>query len=65
MKRRSGVLNLGMGLKILVAKNVAARVEYPYQKFTGKKTSTLFGSTSTTRIDLNSHTVNVGFSVIL
>lgn len=60
-----GVLNLGIGLKILVAKNVAVRIEYRYQKFTGEKTSTLFGYTSTMNVDLTNHTVNVGFSVIL
>jgi opacity protein-like surface antigen len=60
-----GVLNLGGGLKILVAKNVAVRVEYRYQKFTTEKSLSIYGFSSAASVDINNHTMNVGFSVIL
>jgi opacity protein-like surface antigen len=60
-----GVLNLGGGMKVFMAKNVAMRVEYRYQKLTGSQSGGLYGYSYTNSIDLNIHTVHVGFSVLL
>jgi opacity protein-like surface antigen len=60
-----GVLNLGAGMKVFVANNVAVRFEYRYQKFTGSKSGPSYAYSYTYTIDMNSHTVHVGFSIVL
>lgn len=60
-----GVLNLGAGMKVFLAKNVALRIEYRFQKLTGSQSGGGFGYTYTNPIDLNIHNFHVGFSVLL
>ncbi len=60
----AGVLNLGLGLKGFVAENVAIRIEYRYQKFSGEgNTQVVYGFSSTEKIDVTLQTVQAGLSV--
>ncbi len=56
-----GVLNLGAGLKVFMAKQVAFRVEYRYQRYSREISS---GSTTTTST-YNFHNAFLGVSVFL
>ncbi len=60
------VLNLGGGLKYYFKEDVAFRLEYRYQKFTGESTTTsLYGYTYTQKVDMKYHSVQFGFSLLL
>lgn len=59
------VLNIGAGLKIFVAEQIALRIEYRYQRYSQEET---FGSgsfSSTTKSIQNFHNVFFGFSIFL
>ncbi len=60
-----GVLNLGAGLKLFAAKQVAVRAEYRYQRYSHEETmgSGTYGSTVNTTF--NFHNVFLGVSVFL
>jgi len=61
-----GVLNAGVGAKTFLRENIALRVEYRYQKFSGEGSTGSDGfSTFTQRIDTRIHTVQFGLSVLL
>jgi len=61
-----GVLNAGVGAKTFLRENIALRVEYRYQKFSGEgRTGTDGFSTFTQRVDARIHTVQFGLSVLL
>ena len=61
-----GVLNLGAGIKAFLSNDIAIRVEYRYQNFTGQSTSSMFGFTSfTQKVDARINTVQFGLSVFL
>jgi hypothetical protein len=66
-----GVLNLGCGLKVFIADNVAMRVEFRHQRFAGTRENSVmsqiypsFGS-STTPVVYNVNTVSFGFSIFV
>ena len=59
------VLNIGGGLKVLIAERVAIRTEYRYQRFS-QKTDFGFGPYGgTAKSTTNFHNVLIGFSVFL
>jgi Outer membrane protein beta-barrel domain len=61
-----GVLNAGAGVKIFLKENIALRIEYRYQKFSGEGSSGIIGFYSfTQRVDTRIHTVQFGISVLL
>jgi len=64
-----GVLNVGVGMKALLADNVAMRVEYRYQKFSGTQSPTtvdfLMYPLSSEKIDVRLSSVLAGFSILL
>lgn len=61
-----GVLNAGAGVKIFLKENIALRVEYRYQKFSGEGSTGIIGFfTYTQRVDTRIHTVQFGLSVLL
>jgi len=61
-----GVLNLGAGLKIFFASDVALRLEYRFQNYTGSGgTYTYPGYSYTRDTDLTIHIVQFGISVLL
>ena len=61
-----GVLNLGGGVKAFIRNDIAIRIEYRYQKFSGQGTSTMGGSfLYTNKVDFRIHTVQFGLSVLL
>ncbi len=60
-----GVLNLGAGLKYYVKEDVAIRMEYRYQKFSGEQTESYYGFSYTSKIDMKLNTVQFGLSVLL
>lgn len=61
-----GVLNLGAGVKIFITDDVAVRLEYRYQNFTGESepVNTPYSS-YTSKVDVRLHTVQFGLSVLL
>jgi opacity protein-like surface antigen len=64
--RRVDVLNIGGGVKTYVREDIALRIEYRYQKFTGQGGTTNNGYFSSTReVDTRIHTVEFGLSVLL
>ena len=64
-----GVLNLGGGLKVFVADNVAMRVEFRHQRFSGTPESSVVGDNSPfivhPSIVYNVNTVSFGFSIFV
>lgn len=61
-----GVLNLGAGMKMFLKEDIALRVEYRFQKFTGEGETTAYGSYSyTQKVDTRIHTVQIGISIFL
>ena len=60
-----GVLNLGGGVKAFVADNVAVWIEYRFQKFNGENSQTSGSFTSQQKVDVQMHTIQAGFSVLL
>ncbi|HXX62444.1 MAG TPA: outer membrane beta-barrel protein [Bacteroidota bacterium] len=64
-----GVLNVGGGLKALLADNVAVRAEYRYQRFTGTQNLTMVDfmiyPLDSEKIDVNLSSVLIGFSILL
>ncbi len=60
----SGVFNVGLGLKGFVAENVAIRIEYRFQKFSGEgNTQVPYGFSATEKVDVTLQTVQAGLSV--
>jgi opacity protein-like surface antigen len=57
-----GVLNLGGGVKIFFAEQIALRAEYRYQRFSQERTSSFGSSSYTTERTQNFHNVFFGFS---
>jgi opacity protein-like surface antigen len=63
---RIGVLDLGGGLKVFFKEDVALRIEYRYQRFSGEGETTGYGPYSfTQKVDTRIHTVHFGFSILL
>ena len=60
-----GVLNLGGGIKAMLAENVAVRIEYRFQKFTGEKQVPVSYGSYVEKADTKMHTFQFGFSVFL
>ncbi len=61
-----GVFNLGAGMKIFVAEDVAFRVEYRFQNFSGRgETSNYGGYSYTEKTEYTIHSMQFGFSVLL
>ncbi len=61
-----GVLNLGGGVKAFVREDIAVRVEYRYQTFSGEGETTISSSYSYThKVDVRMHTVQFGISILL
>ncbi len=61
-----GVLNLGIGMKMFLKEDIALRVEYRFQKFTGEGETTTYGTYSYTRkVDTRIHNVQIGISIFL
>jgi opacity protein-like surface antigen len=66
MDFRVGVLNIGGGLKVFVKEDIAVRLEYRYQKFSGEHETSSYGIYSLTqKVDTRIHTVQFGLSVLL
>jgi len=59
------VLNVGAGVKFFVAKRIALRTEYRYQRYSQESTRTYGALSSTTKTINNFHNVFLGFSVFL
>ena len=60
-----GVLNLGGGVKAFVREDIAVRVEYRYQTFSGEGETTISSSYSYThKVDVRMHTVQFGISIL-
>jgi len=61
-----GVLNLGAGIKAFVKEDIAVRVEYRFQVFSGEGETTISSSFSYThKVDITVHTVQFGISILL
>jgi len=61
-----GVLNIGAGVKIFITDDVAVRLEYRYQNFSGESEPSINPYYSyTTKVDVRMHTVQFGLSVLL
>lgn len=61
-----GVLNVGAGMKVFLHEDVALRLEYRYQAFTGEGEDTNIGYYAYThKVEAYIHTVQFGFSVLL
>ncbi len=62
----AGVLNIGAGIKIYVTDDIAVRLEYRYQHFTGDGDTNNYGSFSyTPSINAQMHTVQFGLCMLL
>ena len=62
----AGVLNIGAGIKIYVTDDIAVRLEYRYQHFTGDGETQNYGSISFTQsINAQMHTVQFGLCMLL
>jgi opacity protein-like surface antigen len=60
------VLNLGGGLKVFLNDNVAVRIEYRFQKFSGQHENTFYSwYPFTETVDSRIHTIQFGLSVLL
>ncbi len=60
-----GVLNLGIGIKSFLRDNIAIRVEYRFQNFTGQKETTNSYYSYSQKVDTRIHTVQFGISILL
>lgn len=61
-----GVINVGAGLKVFLKEDIAIRVEYRYQNFSGRGRTYNFGYASyTEELNATIHTVQFGFTVLL
>jgi opacity protein-like surface antigen len=61
-----GVLNLGAGMKIFLNDEVAFRVEYRFQNFSGEGDAVAYpGYSYTPKVDYTVHTAQFGFSILL
>lgn len=61
-----GVANAGAGVKIFIADDVAVRLEYRFQYFSGEGDRQFFGSFSyQNKLEVRMHTVQVGLAVLL
>ena len=59
------VFNIGGGLKTYLNENVALRVEYRYQRFSGQNEENNGFYSYSQNVDNRIHTIQVGFSVLL
>ncbi len=60
-----GVLNIGAGAKIFVTDDIAIRLEYRYQHFSGESDTQFFGSVPYTQsINAQMHTVQFGLCML-
>jgi opacity protein-like surface antigen len=59
------VLRAGGGLKIFVARSVALKMEYRYERYSYENSETYYGMTSSYSRVYNFHTLLIGFSVFL
>jgi len=59
------VFRVGGGLKVFVAKQVALKVEYRYERYSYEHSTTYYTTTSTSSRTWNYHNVLFGFSVFL
>jgi hypothetical protein len=65
---RIDVLNIGGGIKIFLQEDIAVRLEYRFQKFTGQGEMYNYNYsyyTSTQKVDTRINTVQFGFSIFL
>lgn len=63
---RVDVLNLGGGVKAFLSEDIALRLEYRYQKFTGQGVTVNYGLMSVSqKVDARIHIVQFGLSVLL
>ncbi len=63
---RVDVLNLGGGMKVFLSEDIALRLEYRYQKFTGQGVIVNYDFfLSTQKVDTRIHIVQFGISVLL
>jgi opacity protein-like surface antigen len=60
-----GVLNLGVGIKSFLTDDIAIRVEYRYQNFSGQKEITSYYYSYTQKVDTRIHSVQFGISILL
>jgi len=60
-----GVLNLGIGIKSYVSSDVAVRVEYRFQKYSGQGEENYYGYSYTNTLSESVHTVQIGFCILL
>ncbi len=61
-----GVLNIGGGVKVFIRDDIALRIEYRFQRFSGQGETTSFGAYSfSQKVDTRIHTVEFGFSILL
>ena len=60
-----GVLNVGAGVKGYLSKDVALRLEYRYQQFSGMAQENLADYSSQAKINHEINTLQFGFSVLL
>jgi opacity protein-like surface antigen len=60
-----GVLNLGFGIKSFLKDDIAIRVEYRFQKFSGQKETTDSYYSYSQKVDTRIHTVQFGISILL
>ena len=60
------VLNVGFGMKSFVSDDIAIRLEFRYQKFSGQGSTVNYGYYSyTSKIDMKIRTIQFGFSYFL
>jgi opacity protein-like surface antigen len=60
------VLNIGGGVKVFLREDIALRIEYRYQRFTGEGEMSTYGYYSySLRVDTRIHTVQFGLSILL
>jgi Outer membrane protein beta-barrel domain len=61
-----GVFNLGAGVKAYMNEDVALRLEYRYQRFSSRGTTTTYGDYSYSQeVNTRIHTIQFGLSVLL
>ena len=60
-----GVLNLGAGVKVYLLEDVALRIEYRYQNFSGEDRRDYGFVSFTQKLDTRIHSVQFGLSVLL
>lgn len=60
-----GVLNAGGGVKVFLKEDIAFRIEYRYQLFSGKGKTTYYDFSSTRVVNTRIHSVQFGLSILL